>query len=159
MRAAPRKDAGRGLRARGLPARARRPSCATATTAAAGRPGDLACEGARGQVTSAQLQVRGEGHAGGAAPCPGDGALRGGAVRLRDSGSPSGGGGTAAPRTRAQPRFRKSLGRARTLHGGDTWPRCHDEGSSVAREGKVQLRPLGLESAGSGLKRGCRYTH
>ena len=46
--------------------------------------------------------------------------------------------------------------RARTLHGGDTWPRCHDEGSSVAREGKVQLRPLGLESAGSGRQRGCR---
>ena len=60
----------------------------------------------------------------------------------------------------AQPRFRKSLGwthtRAWTLHGGHTWPRCHYEGSSVGWEGKVQLRPLGLESAGSGRKRGCR---
>lgn len=52
-------------------------------------------------MTSAQLQVRAEGHAGGGAPCPGDGASRGGAVRLRGSGSLSGGGGTAAPRTRS----------------------------------------------------------
>lgn len=136
--ATPRKDAGRGLRARGLPARARRSGCRCRypLCGSLGGPWLVRCAGP-GDVGPARAGGR---TCGRAAPCPGDGGITpGGAVRLRGSGSPSGVRGDCSKSQ--SPATVSEVARA----GRTLWRRhlaaVPRRGFSVAREGRPATAP------------------